>query len=255
MIQEFRAKFNFRPEMTLYLGVEREYFLSEIATGKVVPKAKEVLDHLGPVERFSYELSACQIESKDGPCLLQDLKSNLEETHQELSEGCFSQGVRLNYFEVAPEDMPLDVYPDPSGRYQEISKKLPEDVLRAACRVAGTHIHVGMPDHDTALNVYNKVTFQLPDLIQRGDNSSGERMELYRMMAPDSEPCLFKNWNDFYAAGVRKGYTEDPRKLYSLIRISVHGTIEFRMFGVASDTYQVLEWARACHELCKEAMT
>lgn len=278
-ITEFTKQFRFNPRKSLYLGVERECFLCD-KSGKIAPIAPQVLsclekfipspscfvgsDSWEPSKDFGYELSACQLESRVGPCQLEDLASQLRAnekkvraiekvpTHRALGK-TWSWFSRL-FVEVGPEDMPLDVYPDPSGRYKRITKKMPRDILLAACRVIGTHVHIGMPDRETALRVYNRVLQYLPLLCWKGDGSHGERLEIYKMMAKNWNPLPYADWDAFYQAAVRGEFTEDPRRCWTLIRISVHGTIEFRMFGATDSIEKIVSWAKLCHSLCKKAM-
>jgi gamma-glutamyl:cysteine ligase YbdK (ATP-grasp superfamily) len=149
--------------------------------------------------------------------------------------------------------MPLDVYPDPTGRYQKITRDMPREVLTAACRIIGTHVHIGMPDHETALRVYNRLCPYFEHLCEMGNGSFGERLAIYRQMAPKYKPTPYESWEDFYGSACKKGFVEDPRKCWTLIRISVHGTIEFRMFGATDNHERIVRWATKCHELCMEA--
>lgn len=155
-----------------------------------------------------------------------------------------------SFINVAPGDMPLDVYPDPTGRYQKIIAGMPRKVLLAACRIIGTHIHIGMPDHDTALRVYNRVISHTRQLSNLGDKSNGRRLEIYKIMAPNPDPPIYKTWEEFYQEAVSNGFASDPRSCWALIRISVHGTIEFRMFGGTDDIDLIAAWAKKCHGLC-----
>ena len=110
-----------------------------------------------------------------------------------------------------------------------------------------------MPDHETALQVYNRVISACDDLCVEGDGSSGERLSIYKIVAPDAVPRAFDSWDSFFDAAVAKGYVEDPRKCWTLIRISAHGTIEFRMFGATVSVAQIESWARRCYNLCVDA--
>jgi len=277
--RSFTRRFRFDKRKSLYVGVERECFLCD-ESGKIVPVAPQVLsclekfipspscfvgsDSWESPKDFGYELSACQLESRVGPCrlhrLAQELRSNDKEvqvierkpTHQALGK-TWPWFSRL-FIEVGPEDIPLDVYPDPSGRYKRITKKMPREILLAACRVIGTHVHIGMPDHETALRVYNEVIRDTDMLCEKGDGSNGKRLEIYKVMAKNWNPPFYVDWDSFYQAAVRGGFTEDPRRCWTLIRISVHGTIEFRMFGATASIEKVVSWATLCHSLCKKAM-
>ena len=161
---------------------------------------------------------------------------------------------RLNTYrrhvELASEDMPFDIYPDPTGRYQRITANMPAEILHAACRVAATHIHVGMPDLATAVRVYNNVVTHTDELIMSGDGSSGKRMKLYSIMAPRYRPEPLASESEFYERACTHGFVNDPRTCWTLIRISIHGTIEFRMFGATDSIDRIVGWALRCHELC-----
>ncbi len=270
--EAFKQLFKYDSDKAGYVGVEREAFICN-RDGQIVPKAVEVLkrvtrprttgnywsgDHFQswtpPKEWYGYELSACQIECRVGPSKLDSLEDDLEEVDSVLNEGLGMCKLTAEHIEIAPADMPLDVYPDPTGRYQKITQDMPRDVLLAACRVAGTHVHIGMRDHESALRTYNYVIRHMGELCEMGNGSFGERLAIYKQMAPDYEPRPYASWDDYYQYAVEKGFDTDPRKCWTLIRISVHGTIEFRMFGATESIDRIVSWANRCHELCQMAM-
>jgi hypothetical protein len=250
-LRDFLSRFAFRPEFDMFVGVERESLL--VRDGAIVPIAPEVLAAFSKNGRYGYELSACQFEDRVGPVPIEGLLGALQENEAEISAAEHALGFSRSLYEVGPEDMPLDVYPDPTGRYQRITKDMPRETLLAACRVIATHVHVGMPDHETALMVYNGVRRRWRELGRMGDGSSGERLAIYTKMAPDFEPPNYPNWEEFYRAAVEKGFVSDPRKCWHFIRMSIHGTIEFRVFGATRDLGRVVTWARRCHDLCRAA--
>ena len=252
-MEEFMNRFNFRKEGSLLVGIERECFLVN-GTDKIIPRAADMLELLLDRSRFGYELSACQLEDRVGPVEVSKIKEGLLKNEEDILAVERILHLHRLHVEVAPEDMPLDVYPDPTGRYQVITKAMPRHILSAACRVAGTHIHVGMPDHEIAMMVYNKVIGKADELCRVGDMSNGERLKIYQVMAPDYAPQSYASWSDFYEVAMRKGFVSDPRKCWTLIRISVHGTIEFRMFGATPELNTIVGWAETCYKLCCDAM-
>lgn len=252
-LDNFKKKFNFQEEKKLFVGVERECHLVN-SEGSIVPMAFEVLTALGH-KNFGYELSACQLESRTEPVRIECVRDALLQNDNLVYPVLEKLSLWASHREVAPLDMPLDVYPDPTGRYQQITQNMPVEILRAACRVIGTHVHIGMPNHCTALNVYNKVISSTEKLMNLGDGSNGERLAIYRIMAPDAMPKAYKSWEDFYSMACVKGFEQDPRKCWTLVRISIHGTIEFRMFGTTSDVDVITGWARRCHQLCADSMS
>jgi gamma-glutamyl:cysteine ligase YbdK (ATP-grasp superfamily) len=260
-LAEFRRRFAFDPNKALYLGVEREYFVTDQA-GKIVPKAPELLsflhsphsDPIDPLGVFGYELSACQVESHAGPrSTLEALVSDLRRGEEALDRGLAALGLGVSYTEVAPADMPLDVYPDPTGRYQEITRTMPRNILLGACRIIGTHVHIGMPDHETALHVYNSIVPEVPRLCGSA-YSTPERQQIYREVAVRCDPPAYESWEAFHFHALQHGFEEDPRRCWTLARISGHGTLEFRMFGATADIHRVAAWASECRALCVDAM-
>lgn len=271
-VESFKSKFRFSTEKAFCLGIEREYFVVD-KQGAIVPKAAEVLEHIHshgwrnqssglfnssrmqPEDLVGYELSACQVETRTKPCKLFELKRYLTWQQKELERSIHECGYKLNSKEVAPNTMPLDIYPDPSGRYTKITANMPKHVLLAACQVIGTHVHVGMPDHETALRVYNGVLPQVPSLCRLGDHTNGKRLRIYRIVAPDCDPKPMASWDEYFALGTEKGFVNNPRSCWTLVRISIHGTIEFRMFGGTRSVDEVVTWAKRCYKLCVDIAT
>src|SRR3989344_614335 len=251
---EFAKQFKFNPDKKLWVGVERECFLTN-KEGTILPLAQSVLSHFKDETEFGYELSACQLETRIGPCRIQYVSRRIQSSEKKLNALENQLGFRRCHNEVAPENMPLDVYPDPTGRYQRITLNMPREVLLAACRAIGTHIHIGMPDFATALRVYNRALSYIPTLCRSGDNSSGRRLEIYKIMEPNCLPPYYNSLVEFYETALANKFDADPRRCWHLVRISIHGTIEFRMFGTTEKIDRVVEWARQCYELCKYGLT
>ncbi len=268
----FKKLFQYDSQKTGFIGIERECFIAD-KNGTVVPRASEVIlrtqrdgwliyDNFvdgsvygDPGSSIGYELSNCQIETRTSPCPdLKSAQSELEYNEFNLNTTLARMGLRSMHSEVGPADMPLDVYPDPTGRYQKITQNMPHDVLLAACRVIGTHVHIGMRDHVMALRVYNYAAGRLEELCELGNGSFGERLAIYRQMAPDYEPKPYSSWEHYHQVAMDKGFAKDPRKCWTLIRISVHGTIEFRVFGATDSIDRIVGWASKCLQICQEAM-
>lgn len=243
----------FSPELAYHIGIEREYFITD-ADGKIVPAAKEVLSILPKIPNvgeYSYELSACQIELKSVPC---KTLSHVQETQHELEEVLDTtlqkMGLSRLTTSVASANMPLDVYKDPSGRYARLVANMPREILQAACQITGTHVHIGMPDSITALHAYNQAIAYCEELNARGDNADGKRLELYQLVAPNCLPVAYTSWKDFCTYANQHGFGENLQNCWHLIRLTRHGTIEFRNFGATNSINTVIEWATVCRNLC-----
>lgn len=248
----FFKQFKFDPSKTLFVGIEREAFASR--NGKILPIVPEVLpaiNNLNPeFQIFGYELSACQIEMKYGPYHVSEVHDGLLKAEKERINFEEKFDFECIFSDTAGQEIPLDIYPDPTGRYAKIASSLSRDVLHAACYVAGTHVHIGMPSAVDALRVYNNLCSHVDELTKMGDNSNGERISYYQLMSKETTPKSHTSMQSWFEDSVEKGYSNDPRKCWTLIRISIHGTIEFRMFGSTPDLDKINKWVNECRDLC-----
>jgi len=247
-MKEFMKKFKFG-KTDFNIGVERECFLTN-TKGNIIPVAKYVLNCLPKNNKFGHELSACQLEERVSAISLYGIEADLKENDMMLSNLESKLALKRSYTSVAPINMPLDVYPD--ERYLDIAKCMSKKKLSAACRVAGTHIHIKMNTAEQALRVYNGVIKHTDELIEMGDNSNGKRMNLYQIVEHNWQPPPIKDWQDFMRKAIANKYYENPRNNWSIIRISVCGTIEFRCFGSTPIMKEIIGWANICQELCEK---
>lgn len=247
-LEGFLSLFDFKKELRGYVGIERERFLE--VRGRFVPRAEEFL-RLIDDPLWTYELSACQVEDRTNPKLSEaDIKLELEKNDNHGNLIADKMGLNLIAMELAPEDMPLTVYPD--ARYLAIAKNISRERLSAACRVAGTHIHLGMGSMEEAIRAHNILVPYLETLCKLGDHSDGGRIRLYKEMAVNWKPIIYRDEKHLFEVAVEQGFTDNPRNCYHLIRISRHGTIELRMFGVTSSIDEILSWIEFVRNILRQ---
>lgn len=231
---------------TRRVGVEREFFLYH--EGRPDPNAQEFLLRVGTHTEhgaaWTYELSACQIEHRTEPHKdLGDLRKDLVEGSNDANAIAGYMNREVRGIEVAPESMTLATYPDP--RYAKIAESLGEDRLRAACRVAGVHVHVECFSLDDAIRVYGALRHELPRLVRLGDHSGGQRMRLYGVVVNGLHiPPSVENAEHLYERACNGGWGIDHRSCWWAIRFSRHGTIEVRVFGSVDNIDEVVNYAR-----------
>ena len=252
--------FVFKPEFAGFIGVERECVL--LRDGNVVPMAKELLDYLRAVGHplsnwSSYELSACQFEDKTPPCAtIADLRATLRKHDTWLKKVEKRLGFDRLYAGLAPANMPLDIYTD-DHRYKNMGRDMDEETLRFACRALALQAHVGMPSADAAVFVYNRVIPHCDRLCNIGDLSSeGEdsRLEQYKHANEDVwQPHSYVDWAEFKNE-VDETFDRNTSNNWALIRITKHGTIEFRMGDATEDIEVACHFAQECQTLCLEAL-
>ena len=242
----FMSQFRFNPEYAGASGVECEYFLTD-DSGMPVARSPKFLTAIGD-NAWTYELSACQVEHRTAPERdIDRILAAITESRRKAQQVAETLEVNFEILEVASARMPLLVYPH-DERYRAIAKNLPTETLAAACRVAGTHVHVGVAGIDEALAIHNRVVSELESFIEMGDHSDGERIRLYRTMAEHWQPPLYESVEHLHAVAREQEFETNVRNCWHLVRISRHGTVELRMFGVTEHVEEIGDWLNAIRQ-------
>lgn len=245
----FKQRMAFNPSLAGHISCEREFFLVN-KQGLLVPRAHDALSLLNDDEFFSYELSACQLEYKTGPMSnIAKLMARIDDLEKQCEYFEKKLNIERLLLEVGPPDMPLDVYPD--ERYQSFAKTKTPEQLMSMMRVTACQFHVGMPNYETALRIYDAIIDDIPQLITQGDYSKGQRMALYKQATQHWYPSRMYNLDDHYFQAITAGYEDNINNCHSIIRITRYGTIEFRMFG--ADPYEdIPQLAETCLRYLKQ---
>lgn len=138
------------------LGVEEELLLVG-EDRRLAPVAEEVITNLDPAlgDGVSTEIFATEIELKTGICA---------DAGQALAElGALRRGVRA----AGAELLGSGLHPDDTSAVELVSKPRYDVVKSDLAGIlnatpAGLHVHVGMPDPETAIRVANAMRLQLP---------------------------------------------------------------------------------------------
>jgi len=247
--EKFLAKYAFLEEGKGLLGAEIEFFLTKDRDSfEPVPQVAEFLERMDK-KVWGYELSACQVEYHTNPAktvaeVVADLRAGWRAGVARASE----IGRVLVAKEVAPANMSLAVYEE-DARYVALAKTLPENVLRAACQVAGTHLHIGVGNFSEALCVYNKLAEYTEEFIVAGDHSNGERIRLYQVMAPNARPPRYASLEQLYETAKDQRFVDDPRSCYHFVRFNPKGTVEIRAYGTTNNFEEVRQWLERIREI------
>ena len=156
----------FGSEMPFSIGVEEELFLVDPITGRQTNSSGAVLERVGDtagtVER---ELHACQIE------LITNVHASVDEAVRELAglrRAVIQTGAAVLGSGTHPAADEGDAAITDKHRYERIHFLLGDAVVTP---VGGLHIHVGMPDSETAIKVFNGLRCDLPLLQALAANS------------------------------------------------------------------------------------
>ncbi|HET9153662.1 MAG TPA: YbdK family carboxylate-amine ligase [Solirubrobacterales bacterium] len=185
----------------LTLGVEEELLLVDGGC-RLVAAGEEVLEGIDPEHRksVSTEIFATQIELKTGVC---DDACQAARELAEVRRAIAATGARL---------MGSGVYPGEAGepqlvekaRYESVKKDLASLLSTPPC---GLHVHVGMPDPETAVAVANAMRHHLPLLAALTGNSpfrdgadtglASARAAAVRSYPRFELPRAFRDYEDF----------------------------------------------------------
>lgn len=151
------------------VGVEEEFVLVDPATGAPFPgntAVAQVGKTLGI--DLQLELSTCQIETATPPCTsTSELRTELLRTRRLAAAAATTAGARLLATGVPPlGPIPRSITDVP--RYRRLAEHYRQLGDQVIC---GCHVHVGIPDRDTAAAVCNHLRPWLPALLALAANS------------------------------------------------------------------------------------
>ncbi len=216
------------------LGVEEELFLVDPKTLDAVPMADSVV--YPQTQGIKHEMFACIVETTTPVCrdadeLLEHLVSRRREV------------VRRGGTIVAAGTHPLargEGQPTVQlARYKRVRWELGERLYTQL--ICGLHVHVALPDADTALRAFEGVVPWLPVLLALSANSpyaEGEatglrstRAERLLEMPTGGTPPLLPDW----AAWEEATGGDDTRRHWDAWPRPEHGTLEVRVMDQQTD--------------------
>lgn len=160
--QAAKPEHRFGASPPLTIGVEEELLLVD-ASHRLVAAAERVIEGLDPAARgaVSTEIFAAQIELKTGICGTAGAAAT---ELSDLRKAVRATGVGL---------LGAGVHPDDGGEAQLVRKQrydvVKEDLASLlSTPPSGLHVHVGMPDPETAIRVANAMRRRLPMLAALG---------------------------------------------------------------------------------------
>jgi carboxylate-amine ligase len=235
----------------LTLGIEEEYMLLDGRSLALVSAIEQVLEAARPTpiaDRVHPELMESTVEVATGICRgIDDARRDLEEIRRELSTIVGSRGMRIAASSTHPFSLPEEQRITPRDRYRYLVEQLQYVARREL--VFGMHVHVGVPDADTCMQVMEGVLVELPVLLALSANSpfwrgkatglASTRMAVFAGFPRSGLPPRFESYDD-YAETVgwmeSTGVIGDYTHLWWDVRPHPRlGTIEVRVPDVQYD--------------------
>jgi carboxylate-amine ligase len=244
------------------VGVEEELFLVDPVTGRQANASDAVQERLGPVRgTVERELHACQVE------LITDVCRSAGEavaTLEGLRRAVLATGAGLLGSGTHPSAAEGEAEITDRKRYERIRELLGDAV---ATPVGGLHIHIGMPDEETAIRAFNGLRGHLPLLQALAANSpfrhgrdtglASAREVTVRAWPRSGVPRAMRDFADFRAATRLLTRAADvPDYTWFWWKLRPHprlGTVEVRALDAQASLQDTAALVALTHCLARQA--
>ncbi|GGM19861.1 MULTISPECIES: carboxylate-amine ligase [Micromonospora] len=253
----------------LTVGVEEEFLLVDPHTGAAVPAVDLVMEQVpaelrGQVER---EFQTSQIEIGSPPGLeLSSIRHSLGVLRAALADAAERAGVRVLAIGTGPVDGPIPPVVD-KPRFDRMIERF--RLLVPGPGNNGMHVHVGVPDPDTGVQVLNHVRPWLPILhavtanspFSQGEDTgyaSWRSIEWERWPSVAPTPWLesYEHYGRLIRQLIDSGVMLDEGMLYWYARLSAkYPTVEIRIGDVCPTVDDAVLIAGLVRALVQTAMT
>lgn len=246
------------------LGVEEELFLVDPATGAQIDASLAVLERIGPIDgAVERELHACQVELITGVCAT---AAEATSALRKLRAAVTATGAGLLGAGMHPAALPNSAEITDKDRYAHIRHLLGDAV---ADPTGGLHVHVGMPDADTAIKAFNALRRHLPLLQALGANSpfrygrdtglASAREVTMRGWPRSGVPRAMRDFEDFCTSSellCRAADVEDYTWFWWKLRPHPRlGTVEIRALDAQTSLDDLAALVALAHCLARHAAT
>ena len=261
----------FSHDRSFTVGVEEEYMLCHPKTGDLVTRADGIMERLLPdeKERFSYELILSEIEINTPVAVsVPEAMGHIRHFRRRVRDLGRELDFRIGMSGTHPTSLADDQQFVDSTGYQWVAKQLHYYAQRNI--TFATHVHVALPDGDTAIAVTNAARRWLAPLLALSTNSPffqahdtgmlSARTFQFGAFPRTNIPATFRSFDHFcevletYKA---MGSINAPRQIWWKIRPhGYYGTVEFRICDVQRSlkrTEMLVALSQAiCHRIAGE---
>ncbi len=243
------------------LGVEVELQVVDRQTMDLTPKAPQLLSRWSGPPRVQPEIFQSMLEMSTGICAdAAAADADLRATAEKLMPLARDAGVRF----IATGTHPTARYQDrllfPADRYHGLIAR--NQWIARRLLIFGLHVHIGMPDPETAIAVQNELLYDLGLLLAISTSSpfwqgeatglASSRITVFEALPTGGMPALVHDWSEFCELVETLQHANAITSLKDLwwdIRPSPrYGTIEIRVCdGLATlrETAMIVALSRA----------
>lgn len=231
------------------LGIEEEFAIIDPGTRELRSHIQEILEG-GKVmlkEQIKPEMHQSVVELGTEICPdIRCAREHVVDLRSKLANLAGKAGLKIASVGTHPFSHWRDQLITEGERYQQIVRDMQS--LARANLIFGLHVHVGIPDRESAIHVMNQARYFLPHIYALSVNSpfwvgqdtglKGYRLKVFerfpRTGIPDSFESL-SEYEDFCKLLVKTGCIDNPKKIWWDIRLHpIFDTLEVRVCDAQS---------------------
>jgi glutamate---cysteine ligase / carboxylate-amine ligase len=240
------------------LGIEEEFAIIDPETRELRSHIHEILEG-GKVtlkEQIKPEMHQSVVELGTEICQsIVDAREHVISLRARLAALAGRSGLKIASVGTHPFSHWHDQLITEGERYQEIVKDM--QLLARANLIFGLHVHVGIPDRDSAIQVMNQTRYFLPHIYALSVNSpfwvgrntglKGYRLKVFERFPRTGIPDAFESlseYEDYCKLLVKTGCIDNPKKIWWDIRLHpFFNTLEMRVCDAQSRVDDTLAMA------------
>ena len=226
------------------VGIEEEFAIVDPVTRELRSHIHEILEDGKVVlkEQIKPEMHQSVVELGTEVCdSIPHAREHVIELRSRLAELAGRAGLKIASVGTHPSSHWRDQHITEGERYKQIIEDM--QLLARANLIFGLHVHVGVPDRESAIHVMNQVRYFLPHIYALSVNSpfwvgentglKGYRLKVFerfpRTGIPDSFESL-SEYEDYCKLLVKTGCIDNPKKIWWDIRLHpFFDTLEVRV--------------------------
>jgi len=234
---------------TFTLGIEEEFAIVDPKTRELRSHIQEILEG-GKVmlkEQIKPEMHQSVVELGTEICQsIVEARAHVIDLRSKLAALADRSGLKIASVGTHPFSHWRDQLITQGERYQEIVKDMQQ--LARANLIFGLHVHVGIPDRETAIHVMNQARYFLPHIYALSVNSpfwvgqntglKGYRLKVFERFPRTGIPDAFESlseYEDYCKLLVKTGCVDNAKKIWWDIRLHpFFDTLEVRVCDAQS---------------------
>lgn len=255
------------PSGTSTVGVEEEFTLLDPETGRVVPRAAEVIDECRDPGGVVAESMTFMVETRTPVCqTLDDVDHALRAGRRRVAEVAGRHGALVVASGLSPFGLPSPPAVTAASRYLELARRFP--FAMSTNGTCGCHVHVAVPTRQLGVEVLLRLRRWLPALIALTANSPIEQGRdagwasqrlVFATRWPTAVPAppvrSVEAYDELVSGAISSGDALDARSVYFLARLSPrYPTVETRVADVSLTADETVGYAGLVRALVTTAV-